>query len=125
MADSKQSAAKMMEPMLKRQMCVAIAHVNAEQSAIEPHVVDHLNWMNDQEAKGNLWASGPFVQPGVTVGDGLTIFRTGDIEEARKLMSQEPLTKLGLRTYEMHLWELREGVIGVNLHASTSTYELT
>ena len=112
--------AELLAPMIKRRLFVAIAHVNAEPAKIEPHVAEHLRWMDEQEARGNLWASGPFVQPGVTVGDGLTIFNTKDIEEARKLMEQEPLTKRALRTYEMHVWELREGTIRVNLHASSS-----
>ena len=77
--------------------------------------------MNELEAKGLLWASGPFVQPGVLVGDGLTIFRTEGLEEARKLIEDEPLTRRGLRTYEIHTWELREGKITVDLNASKST----
>ena len=110
--------------MLKRTLFVAIAHVNATQEMITPHVVEHLSWMNEQEAAGKLWASGPFPEPGITVGDGLTIFNVGTIDEARTLMAQEPLTKRGLRTFEMHAWELREGVMNVQLHASTSTYRM-
>jgi uncharacterized protein YciI len=36
-------------------------------------VADHLRYMNDLEDRGLLFASGPFVQEGGVVGDGLTI----------------------------------------------------
>jgi len=46
----------------------------------------------------------------VLVGDGLTILRTGTLEEARKLMEEEPLVKRGLKKkFDLHVWELREG----------------
>jgi uncharacterized protein len=80
--------------------------------------------MEELEAKGLLWASGPFVQPGVLVRDGLTIFRTDSVEEARKLIEDEPLTKLNLRMYEVHIWELREGKITVDLKASKSAFDM-
>jgi uncharacterized protein len=79
--------------------------------------------MEELEAKGLLWASGPFVQPGVLVRDGLTIFRTDSVEEARKLIEDE-LTKLNLRMYEVHIWELREGKITVDLKASKSAFDM-
>jgi len=36
------------------------------------------------EARGALFASGPFVQPGVVFGDGLSILNTDDEAEARR-----------------------------------------
>jgi hypothetical protein len=53
--------------------------------------------MNGLEAQGRLWASGPFVEEGVLVGDGLTILSTGTIDEARKAMEEEPLIRADLR----------------------------
>jgi hypothetical protein len=38
-----------------------------------------------------------------------------------RLRELEPVTKLGLRTYELYLWELREGPIKVQLDRSQST----
>ena len=58
------------------------------------------------------------------VGDGLTILSTDTIEEARRLMEEEPLVKRGLRRFELHRWELREGRITVNLNASRSAFNL-
>jgi uncharacterized protein YciI len=83
-----------------------------------------LAYMNSLEAEGRLWASGPFIEEGVLVGDGLTILSTSTIEEARKVMEEEPLIKRGLRSFEIRKWELREGRIDISLRASVSRYSL-
>lgn len=80
--------------------------------------------MNAQEAEGRLWASGPFIEEGILVGDGLTILSTSTIEEAHQVMEEEPLVKRGLRTFELRKWELREGRINISLCASVSRYSL-
>jgi len=109
---------------LRRRLWAVIAHVNAGADAIGPHVGEHLEYMAKLEEEGRLWASGPFVVPGVLVGDGLTILRADTEDDARALMDAEPLTKLNLRTYELHLWELREGRIIVEVNASASSAAL-
>src|ERR1700761_3278828 len=123
--DTNDIVAKLLAPMLKKTLFVAINRVAASASEIEPFVADHLEYMNTLEADGRLWASGPFVQEGVRVGDGLTILSTGTIEEAQKAMEEEPLIKRGLRTFELRKWELREGKMTISLNASTSTYSLS
>jgi NADPH-dependent ferric siderophore reductase len=42
----------------------------------------------------------------------------------RRLMDEEPLTKLGMRTYSVHKWELREGRIAIDFLLSRSTLAL-
>jgi uncharacterized protein YciI len=110
--------------MLKKTLFVAISRVAAPANEIEPFVTEHLAYMNSLEADGRLWASGPFLQEGVLVGDGLTILSTATMEEARQAMEEEPLIKRGLRTFELRRWELREGRMTVTLCASTSSYSL-
>jgi uncharacterized protein len=96
--DTKKVVAELLAPMLKKALFVAINRVAAPASAIEPF------------------------EEGVLVGDGLTILSTNTIEEARRAMEEEPLTKQGLRTFELRKWELREGRI--SLRASVSRYSL-
>jgi uncharacterized protein YciI len=115
---------ELLAPMLKKTLFVAINRVAASANEIEPFVADHLVYMNALEADGRLWASGPFVQEGVRVGDGLTILSTTTIEEAQRAMEEEPLIKRGLRTFELKKWELREGRMTISLNASQSTYSL-
>ena len=125
MPDNKQNAvAELLAPMLRKTLFVALNRVVAPASEIAPFVADHLVYMNKLEADGLLWASGPFIEEGVLVGDGLTILSTPTIEEAESLMREEPLIKRGLRRFELRKWELREGRMTITLHASTSEYSL-
>jgi uncharacterized protein len=122
--DKKKAVEQLLAPMLKKTLFVAINRVVAPASAIEPFVTEHLAYMNGLEAEGRLWASGPFIEGGVLVGDGLTILSTSTIEEARQAMEEEPLVKRGLRSFEIRKWELREGRIDISLRASVSRYSL-
>lgn len=115
---------QLLAPMFTKTLFVAINRVAAPASAIEPFVAEHLAYMNSLEAEGRLWASGPFIEEGVLVGDGLTILSTGTIEEARLAMEEEPLIKRGLRSFELRKWELREGRIDISLRASVSRFSL-
>jgi uncharacterized protein len=82
----KKAVAELLAPMLKKTLFVAINRVAAPASAIEPFVAEHLAYMNALEAEGKLWASGPFIEEGILVGDGLTILSTSTIEEARQAL---------------------------------------
>jgi uncharacterized protein len=113
-------AAALLAPMIKKPLWVVLTTAQAPSDAMEPHAPDHLRYMNDLEEKGVLWASGPFLVPGRVVGNGLTIFNVASEEEVHRFMAEEPLTKLGLRTYSVHKWELREGRIGIDLLLSQS-----
>jgi uncharacterized protein YciI len=110
--------------MLKKTLFVAVSRAIASAEAIRPFIVDHLRYMNALEPQGALFASGPFAQPGVVVGDGLSILNTSDEAEARRWMDEEPLIKRGLRTYDPRRWELREGRITVALSLSRSAVDL-
>ena len=125
MADTtRDEIASLLAPMLKKVLFVALNKAVAKGDEMLPFVADHLRYMNDLEARGLLFASGPFIQEGVIVGDGLTILRTATIEEARALMDEEPLVRRGMRSYALHRWELREGRISVDLDASRSAFSL-
>jgi uncharacterized protein len=116
--------AELLKPMLKRRMFVALNKALVPSEEMSPYVAEHLEYMNELEKAGALFASGPFIQEGVLVGDGLTILNTSTADEARALMEAEPLIKRGLRGFELHTWELREGRITVTLNASTSSFGL-
>jgi uncharacterized protein YciI len=114
----------LLAPMVKKTLYVAISRAISTSEDMLPFVAEHLRYMNELERRGVLFGSGPFVQPGVIVGDGLTILRADSIEGAHLLMEEEPLIKRGMRTFDLRQWELREGSISVNLHLSRSAFEL-
>ena len=116
--------AELLKPMLKRRLFVALNKALVLSKEMSPYVAEHLEYMNELEKAGKLFASGPFIQEAVLVGDGLTILNTSTADEARALMEAEPLIKRGLRAFELHTWELREGRMTVTLNASTSSFRL-
>jgi uncharacterized protein YciI len=122
--DSRKTVAELLAPMSKKTLFAAISRVAAPASEIESFVADHLAYMNVLEAEGRLWASGPFIEEGVLVGDGLTILSTNTIEEARQAMEEEPLIERRLPTFELRKLELREGRIDISLRASVSRFSL-
>jgi uncharacterized protein len=115
---------ELLKPMLRRKLFVALNRALVPSEEMAPYVAEHLEYMNALEESGRLFASGPFVQEGVLVGDGLTILNTSTLEEARWLLQAEPLVKRGLREFELHAWELREGGMTVSLNASSSSFGL-
>jgi uncharacterized protein len=114
----------LLAPMLKKTLFVALNIAVATSDEMLPYAADHLRYMNGLEERGLLFASGPYIQEDVVVGDGLTILRAATLEEAKALMDDEPLIKRGLRRFELHRWELREGRITINLNASRSAFDL-
>ena len=110
--------------MVKKTMYVALSKAVATSDQMLSFAADHLRYMNDLEDRGLLFASGPFIQEGVVVGDGLTILNTNDEAEARCLMENEPLAKRGMRSFELKRWEMREGMILMRLHLSRTTFDL-
>ena len=119
-------AAWLLARMLRKTLFVSLNRLVAvaPASEIAPFVADHLAYMNKLEAEGHLWASGPFIEDGVLVGDGLTILSTPTIEEAERVMKDEPLIKRGLRKFELRKWELLGGRMTITLNASTSKHSL-
>jgi uncharacterized protein len=120
MATAAQDTSALLAAMIKKTLWVVLSKAKASSSEMEPHAPEHLRYMNGLEAQGLLWGSGPFIAPGVVVGDGLTIFNVAGEADVHRLMAQEPLTKLRMRTYSVHKWELREGSITINLLLSQS-----
>jgi uncharacterized protein len=122
--DKDDKIAELLKPMLKKRLFVALCKAVVRPEQILPFVADHLEYMNELESQGKLFASGPFIQEGVLVGDGLTILQISTLEVAHALMSAEPLIKRGLREFDLRPWELREGRMMITLNSSTGNFRL-
>jgi uncharacterized protein YciI len=89
---------------------VALSQALVPPEALVPELEAHLDYMRSLEARGLLFASGPFLAPdGGLSGNGLTIVRAGSFDEARALLERDPFVVAGLRTFALHAWEIREG----------------
>ena len=123
-AETEDLVAQLLKTMLRKRLFAALNKAVAPQDEMLPFLAEHLEYMKRLEKEGKLFASGPFIREGVLVGDGLTILQTDTMEEAMALMQDEPLIKRGLRKFELHVWELREGRMTFQLSASTGTFQV-
>ncbi len=86
---------------------------------------DHLEWLSDLEARGVLFASGPFRdEHGNWGGDGMAIVRAGSLAEAEALAASEPFHKAGLRRNQVRGWQLNEGSISLTVRCMNGDFEL-
>ena len=107
---------------LKKRFYVVLNFPLASEEQMMEHIRDHLDYMRRHEDK--VFLSGPFIRPGQTIGEGLTVLHTENEEEALQLMNDEPLIRLGLRRFEMELWQVQEGSLSITVSANNSTFIL-
>ena len=83
---------------------------------LKPYLADHLTYMIELEREGKLFASGPFGDG--TRGDGMTIVRAANEEEARAVALRDPFVTNGIRTFRIEPWTVMEGSLSVTLNFS-------
>lgn len=62
----------------------------------------HLDNINKMAREGKLAVAGPFGDDGNW--RGIFIFKTKTLEEAKALVEQDPMVKVGHLSYEIHPW---------------------
>ena len=90
---------------------------------LKPYLAEHLQYMIDLERKGKLFASGPFGNP--SRGDGMTIVRAKDIEEADEMAKRDPFVVNGIRTYRIEPWTVMEGSLSFTVNFSDKTSSIS
>jgi uncharacterized protein YciI len=109
--------------MLNKRLFVVIWKSFGLPDLIKRDLEKHLQYMIALEKRGVVFASGPFTPGlGVSVGDGLTIFRATSIEEAKVFANGDPFVLNGARSYDVREWTVMEGRIGIELDFSDRTY---
>jgi uncharacterized protein YciI len=83
---------------------------------LKPYLAEHLTYMIELERQGKLFASGPFGDG--TRGDGMTIVRVADEEEAREMALRDPFVANGIRTFKTQAWTLMEGSLSITVNFS-------
>lgn len=83
---------------------------------LKPYLAEHLQYMIELERQGKLFASGPFGDG--TKGDGMTIVRAADENEAREMALRDPLVVNGIRTFTIQQWTVMEGALTVTVNFS-------
>jgi len=90
---------------------------------LKPYLADHLGYMIALEKQGKLFASGPFGDG--TRGDGMTIVRTANEEEAREIALRDPFVANGIRTFKIQAWTVMEGSLNITINFSDRSAQIT
>jgi uncharacterized protein YciI len=120
-----QSAEHLTRRMLRKKLYVLLSTATCAPDRLAPHLAAHLAYMIELEKRGVLFAAGPFTEPdGISRGNGLTIVRAQNADEARRLGETDPFFIAGLRTLEVREWTVMEGSLGVTVNFSDQTISI-
>ena len=125
-ASGEERIRQLTQRMLRKKLYVILSKGAATAEQIGAVLPQHLEYMIGLEKKGVLFASGPLsASSGAPVGDGLTILRAANAEEARAIASADPFVTNKLRSFEVREWTLMEGSFGVKVNFSDQSLDIT
>jgi uncharacterized protein YciI len=111
--------------MLRKKLYVVLSKGAATPEQIGALLPQHLEYMIGLERKGVLFASGPLTgTPGAPAGDGLTVLRAENADEARRIASIDPFVINKLRTFEVREWTVMEGSLGLRINFSDQSLDI-
>lgn len=117
--------AQLTQKMLRKKFYVLLSKPLAGPEGFKSLLPSHLEYMIGLEKRGLLFASGPLAdKAGPPSGEGLTVLRVADAQEARRIADADPFVANGLRTYELKEWTIMEGTLGVRVNLSDQTIEV-
>ena len=112
--------------MLRKKFYVVLSKPAVTPDKLQPFLSAHLEYMIGLEKRGHVFASGPLTDgEGPPSGQGLTVLRAKDANEARALAEADPFFINGLRSYELKEWTVMEGTLGLRVNLSDQTVEVT
>lgn len=124
-ASAEERIRQLTKGMLRKKLYVILSRGAATQEQIGEVLADHLEYMIGLEKQGVLFASGPLTAaPGQPLGDGLTVLRAADADDARRIASADPFVVKKLRTFDVREWTVMEGSFGVQLNFSDQSLEI-
>lgn len=115
----------LMQAMLKKKFYVALRKP-VDLSRLNELLPAHLEWAIQAEKRGELFASGPFIQEGSTPGTqgSMSIFRADSVEAVERIVAQDPLIAQGVFVADIKQWMLMEGGFSLNIRFSDQAYLL-
>jgi uncharacterized protein YciI len=126
MAATPRSIAELTSRMLRKKFYVILTRAHGAADAIAQHLPAHLEYMIALEKDGVMFASGPFTElDGKQRGNGMSIVRADNVEQACKIAEADPFFIAGLRTYEVREWTVMEGSVEVTVNFSDQTYRFS
>lgn len=115
--------ARLIAPMLKRTLFVAITEPVPGGPPLADHLLAHLRSQIALEKAGLLVAAGPLTGDDGTPR-GLWVLRCTDRDEAIRVLDADPLHQSGCRRYQLHRWQVNEGRISITVDFSDQSVAL-
>jgi uncharacterized protein YciI len=117
--------AELRRKMLRKKLFVLFSKPLVAPEKLKPFLAAHLDYMISLERRGLVFASGPLSDgEGPPTGQGLTVLRTKDAEEARALAAADPFVANGLRSFELKEWTIMEGMLSLRVTLSDQSVEV-
>ena len=111
--------------MLRKKFYVVLSKPAVAPDKLQPYLSAHLEYMIGLEKRGLVFASGPLADgEGPPTGQGLTVLRAKDANEARAIAEADPFFVNGVRSFEIKEWTVMEGTLGVRVNLSDQTIEV-
>ncbi|WP_433287067.1 YciI family protein [Pseudonocardia sp. CA-142604] len=98
----------------------------ANAAELSAHLADHRQWLAALERQGRLLAAGPLLDDDHrSSGSGVVVVRAASLDEAAHLLDQDPFHSRGLRTYRLHPWQIKKGLLRASGTLSDGTADPT
>jgi uncharacterized protein YciI len=119
------NARALMQQMLQKPLYVAIRTPN-ELARFGELLEAHLQWAIGAEKRGQLFASGPFIEEGGVPGalGGMSILRAATLEEANSILAEDPFIREKVYLPFVKKWMLMEGGMTISFRFSDQSYLL-
>lgn len=115
----------LLQKMLQKPFFVAL-RTSQDLSKVPALLEEHLLWAIGAERRGELFASGPFVDgtsPPGALG-GMSILRASSLEEAQQILNGDPFIREGAFSVSIKKWMLMEGGLTLTVRFSDQSYIL-
>lgn len=111
--------------MLRKKFFLVRLTTKVTPDKLGPLLPAHLTYMTELARRGVLFAAGPIMdEKGAPTGDGMALFNTGTLAQAREFAEQDPFYLQGLRTIDVKEWMLMEGAMTVTLNFAERTLDV-
>jgi uncharacterized protein YciI len=113
--------------VLGMQLYVILTRPVAGMDAVLEHLCAHLAYQKELEARGVMFAAGPFANDDETLwqGAGMVIVRASSVAQARDIAAADPMHASGARNFTVHPWLLNEGSLNLRITYSDGGREIS
>jgi hypothetical protein len=98
-----------------------------DMQAVLDNMGPHLAYQKELEARGVMFAAGPFAddEERIWSGAGMVIVRAKSVADANEIAAADPMHISGSRNYRIRPWLLNEGSLSIRVTYSDGNREIS